>query len=76
MWLFKRPLSEWQRTQLVWNHQFVVIDLPGWYWSLEREGETPLLQRNVKYTVVKDYEDILETNNQEFHSFVHFKTNL
>lgn len=57
MWLFKRPLSEWQRTQLVWNHQFVVVDSPGWYWSLEREGETLLLQRNVRYTVVKDYEE-------------------
>lgn len=57
MWLFKRPLSEWQRTQLVWNHQFVVVDSPGWYWSLERKGETLLLQRNVKYTVVKDYEE-------------------
>ena len=34
MWLFQRPLSEWQRTQLVWNHQFVVIDLPGWYCPL------------------------------------------
>ena len=37
MWLYKRPLTEWQLTQLVCNHQFVVIDSSRWYRDIERE---------------------------------------
>ena len=57
MWLYKRPLSEWQLTQLVCNHQFVVIDSSLWYWSIERDSEKLLLQRNKQLPVVKDYEE-------------------
>ena len=56
MWLYKRPLTEWQLTQLVCNHQFVVIDSSRWYWSIERDSEKLLLQRNKRLSVVKDYE--------------------
>lgn len=57
MWLYKTPLSEWQLTQLVWNHQFVVIQSLDWYWSIEKNNEVILLQRNEKFTEVKDFEE-------------------
>ena len=57
MWLYKTPLSEWQLTQLVWNHQFVVIESLQWYWSIEKNDKVILLQRNEKSTKVKDFEE-------------------
>ena len=57
MWLYKKPLMEWQLTQFVCNHQFVVIDSSRWYWSIERDSKKLLLQRNKRLSVVKDYEE-------------------
>ena len=41
---------------MVLNHQFVVIDSPSWWWSIERNNEK-LLQRNNKLSVIEDYNE-------------------
>lgn len=46
IWVFKNPLSDWQRTQLFLNHQFVVIETTNWWWSIEKNSEVILIQRS------------------------------
>lgn len=48
--------GKWQVTLMVLNHQFVVIDSPSWWWSIERNNEK-LLQRNNKLSVIEDYNE-------------------
>ena len=57
MELYKTPLRDWQLTQLVLSHQFVLIDSRSWWWTIERNNKCLLLQRNRKYDVVRDYNE-------------------
>lgn len=57
MRLYKVPLVEWQLTQVVFNHQFVVIGSSSWWWSIERNIDKILLQRNKLPVVVRDYNE-------------------
>lgn len=57
MRLYKVPLVEWQLTQVVFNHQFVVIDSSSWWWSIERDSEKILLQRSKFPYVVRNYNE-------------------
>lgn len=57
MTLYKVPLVEWQLTQVVFNHQFVVIDSSSWWWSIERDSEKILLQRSKFPYVVRNYNE-------------------
>ena len=57
MELYKTPLRDWQLTQLVLSHQFVLINSRSWWWTIERNNKHLLLQRNRKYEVVRDYNE-------------------
>ena len=55
IWVYKRPLSSWQLTQLLFHHQFVVLETSDWWWSIEKNGEGITIQRSKKLSYVKDY---------------------
>ena len=57
MRLYKVPLVEWQLTQVVFHHQFVVIGSSSWWWSIERDSEKILLQRSKFPYVVRNYNE-------------------
>ena len=57
MRLYKVPLVGWQLTQVVFNHQFVVIYSSSWWWSIERDIEKILLQRSKFPSVVRNYNE-------------------
>lgn len=57
MRLYKVPLVEWQLTQVVFHHQFVVIGSSSWWWSIERDSEKILLQRSKLPIVVRNYNE-------------------
>jgi hypothetical protein len=50
----KRKLYEWQITMLILNHQFIVLETNGWWWSIEKDSEGILIQRS------KTYEGVVE----------------
>lgn len=60
IWVFKSPLSDWQRTQLFLNHQFVVIKTKNWWWSIEKNSEVILIQRSKHF---KGYGGVLDYAN-------------
>ena len=57
IWVFKRPLFSWQLTQLVFSHQFVVIQTATWWWSIEKNTEEIVIQRSKNSEGVLAFED-------------------
>ncbi len=55
IWVYKKPLSEWQLTQMLLNHQFVVLETANWWWSVEKDGEQIRIQRSKTLSRVRDY---------------------
>lgn len=56
IWLFKRPLKKGQYTQIIYNHQFVVIESIQSYWSLEKNSDRLFVQKNQSFRMVVLYE--------------------
>ena len=46
IWVYKKPLSHWQLTQLYFNHQFVVLETSSWWWSIEKDGQNIVIRRS------------------------------
>ena len=55
IWIYKCPLSKWQLTKLLLNHQFVVFETESWWWSIEKDDKRILIQRNKFPVKVKDF---------------------
>ena len=53
--VFRVPLSDYQITQFLFNHQFIVIETPNWFWSIEKNSERILIQRSRELSCVRDY---------------------
>ena len=54
IWVYKCPLSSWQVTQLLFNHQFVVFQTPDWWWSIEKDDRRILIQKSKSFSCVRD----------------------
>lgn len=54
--VYKVPLSDWQITQLFFNHQFVVLETANWYWSIEKNDTEILIQRSRYFSWVQENE--------------------
>lgn len=63
IWLFKRPLEGYY-TQFFYNHQFVVIESTQSYWSLEKNTDRLLLQKNQSFDMVVKYEPECRPRNR------------
>ena len=55
IWIYKCPLSEWQLTKLLLNHQFVMIETKSWWWSIEKDDKKIFIQRDKCAPVVRDF---------------------
>lgn len=53
--VYKNPLSSWQLTQVLVNHQFVVLETDSWYWSIEKQSKGIVIQRSKELSKVRDY---------------------
>lgn len=54
--VYKCPLSSWQLTpQLFFNHQFVVFETQNWWWSIEKDEATFLIQRSENLSNVQNF---------------------
>lgn len=62
MWLFKSPLYKEQFTQVLMNHQFVVMQTIHWFWSIEKLADRILLQQNVSSCWVREYREGIRRN--------------
>ena len=48
IWVYKSPLGGWQLTQVLFNHQFVILETSAWWWSIEKNNEEIAIQRSKK----------------------------
>lgn len=55
IWVYRCPLSAWQLTQVLLNHQFVVLETNDWWWSIEKNTEEIVIQRSKDKSWVRDY---------------------
>ena len=55
IWVYKKPLSSGLWNQLIFHHQFVVLETSDWWWSIEKNGEGITIQRSRELSYVKDY---------------------
>ena len=55
IWIYKCPLSKWQLTKLLFNHQFVVFETKSWWWSIEKDDKRIFIQRNKYLSSVRDF---------------------
>lgn len=55
IWIYKCPLSGWQLTKLLLNHQFVVFETQSWWWSIEKDDKRILIQRGKYLSTVRDF---------------------
>ena len=55
IWIYKCPLSEWQLTNLLLNHQFVMIETKSWWWSIEKDDKKIFIQRDKCDHAVRDF---------------------
>ena len=53
--LYKNPLTDWQLTQFLFNHQFVVLETKSWWWSIEKDDEGIVVQRAKHVENVKNW---------------------
>jgi hypothetical protein len=58
IWQKKGKLSAGQLTQLILNHQFIVLETESWWWSIEKDSVCILIQRS---TQSKDVEEKFKT---------------
>jgi hypothetical protein len=54
IWVYQCPLSNWQLTQWLLYHAFVVLETDAWWWSIEKNTEGITIQRSKKNESVKD----------------------
>lgn len=64
IWVYKKPLTEVQKTQLLLNHQFVVLKTTNtpapWpkesirWWSIEKDGEQIVIRKARSVEAVRD----------------------
>ena len=50
----------WQITQLLFNHQFVVLETTKWWWSMEKDDARILIQRSKQLEDVRDFVDTIK----------------
>jgi len=63
IWVYKKPLGEWQFTSNLLYHAYVVLETNQFWWSLEKNAEGLTLQRSKsKDTVVQYYRQKKRTN--------------
>ena len=55
IWVYKCPLSWWQLIQLLFNHQFVMMETRKWWWSIEKNDNNILIQRSKQLSSVRDF---------------------
>ena len=62
IWVHKCKLRAlwWQITQLLFNHQFVVLETTKWWWSIEKDDARILIQRSKKLEDVRDFVDTIK----------------
>jgi hypothetical protein len=54
IWQKKGKLSAGQVTQLILNHQFIVLETGSWWWSIEKDSEGILIQRSIQLEDVEE----------------------
>ena len=59
IWVQIRALW-WQITQLLFNHQFVVLETTKWWWSMEKDDARILIQRSKQLEDVRDFVDTIK----------------
>jgi len=52
VWVYKTPLYDWQWTDLIMNHQFMILETVHCYWSVEKAGEGIVIQKSRDIDVV------------------------
>ena len=50
----------WQITQLLFNHQFVVLETTKWWWSMEKDDARILIQRSKQLEDVRYFVDTIK----------------
>ena len=53
VYVYKCPLSDWQLTDLILHHMFVVFETACWWWSVEKNTEGLTIQRSKHIDYVK-----------------------
>ena len=51
---YKVPLSEWQLTQFLLYHMFIIFETEDWWWSIEKNDEGITIQRSKSIKAVKE----------------------
>ena len=51
---YKVNLKEWQLTQFIFYHMFIVFETDDWFWSIEKNSEGITIQRSKYLHAVKD----------------------
>jgi hypothetical protein len=54
MKIYKKPLSEWQLTNLIFQHQYLVVECENSYWSFEKDSKRLIVQSSVLLSDVRD----------------------
>jgi hypothetical protein len=54
MKIFKKPLSSWQLTNLIFQHQYLVVECENSYWSFEKDTKRLIIQASVLLSDVRD----------------------
>ena len=80
--IYKHKLYDWQSTQALLYHCFVILETNYWWWSVEKNSEGVFVQRSKKWTYVVDYLErrrrnhpiykvISDTSRMTLRDFVH-----
>ncbi len=56
IWVYKKPLFDWQVTDNLLNHQFVVLNTTDWWWSIEKDSKQIVFRRGKKWQTVTFYD--------------------
>lgn len=54
IWVYKCPLLEVQLSQVLFHHQFVVLETSAWWWSIEKNAKVIAIQRSKRLECVRD----------------------
>jgi hypothetical protein len=54
MKIYKKPLSEMQLTNLIFQHQYLVVECDKSYWSFEKDTKRLIIQSSVLLSDVRD----------------------
>ncbi len=54
MKIYKFPLSQLQLTNLIFQHQYLVVECENSYWSFEKDTKKLIIQSSVLLSDVRD----------------------